>query len=174
MSYFTSTFRDVLGLESTGEKQLWDERMHRLSTIIGGGIFDPKFQAAIREEVDRLQTVNTGDLKYSSGAIEICAEERLRLRGLCVAGCALPASGVDATDLRKLGFDTGRRDRSFGILRVVAFPYGWSMVPVEPEPSLSNTSHAVIHDEIGASRLAVMYRHSTLGGTLVGHTSFVA
>lgn len=164
---------NALGIETPAERDMWDSRVELLRDTVGVNYFNEGFQEQLEAEVGQLRDAG---INKSPSALEIYAEERIRVRALCAARCAVPAAGVDVSQLQEMGFDTGRRgkERLFGPLQVVGFPDGWQMEPISRRAEVVNTSHAVVRDESGIYRLNVFYRRSAAGATLKARSHIVS
>lgn len=172
MSRIADRARGAFGLESTKERETWDARQELLRDTVGIDFFDPHFQRRLQDEMDDLKGANASEAGLFSFELRICAEERMRVRALCLARCALPADGVDVDQLQTLGFEIPRpnRERRFnGILRVVGYPDGWQMEPAHVEATTDRSAFAFINDETGAHRMDIFYRDTIAGNSLSGY-----
>jgi len=130
----------------SAERRRWGVREEFVREQVLGRIGEDPFRARYLAEIELLKAAGN-----KSPSVGIIAEERVRLRALCVAGCALPAAGIKLPQLYEMGFKiTGR---SVGPLHIVGFPEGWTIESNE-------ASGALVNDTEGIPRLDVRFRYS--------------
>jgi len=146
--------RKNLGLETSAEREVWANRLSVIKNTVMVNFWDETLQAGIKAEWEALKTT-LPDEEHKAVTLYML-EEQVRLKALCAARCALPAAGVEVSQLRELGFDLNKGRGLGPILRIVGFPEGWDISPV---PNLS-APQAIVTDATNTPQLTVFYRHS--------------
>ncbi len=151
---FTDRVRSRLGMETSTERSLWAGRLDLIKSTVMVNYWDESLWSAIRNEYELLKAALPKEEYDAIPLYEV--EERVRLKALCAARCALPVTGVQMPILREMGFDFNKGRGLGPVLKIVGFPEDWT---IDPMPDL-RSPHAVVADTVGAPRLTVFYQHS--------------